>query len=81
MRREGGRDRGESGAVGGNKEEDFLRGQVKAQRARRNMRHPSSDVAPQILGLDNINTSSACQNQGFLLCTFFFSHFHPSQPI
>lgn len=34
----GGRDRGESRGVGENEEEDFLRGQVKAQRAQRNMR-------------------------------------------
>lgn len=35
---EGGRDRGESRGVGENEEEDFLRGQVKAQPAQRNMR-------------------------------------------
>lgn len=35
------------------------------------MRHPNRDVAQQILGLDNINTGSACQSQGFLLTSFF----------
>lgn len=67
MRRKnkGGRDRGESSAVGGNEEEDF---EVRVQRR---MRHPSSDVARQILGLDNIDTSAACQSQGFLFGTLF----------
>ena len=36
--REGGEDRGESGAGGGNEEEDFLRGQVRAQRAQSGVR-------------------------------------------
>lgn len=63
--------------AGGNEEEDLQRGQVKAQQ--RNMRLPSGETALQILRLDNINTSSACQSQGFLHKTFF--HFYPSQPI
>lgn len=49
----------------------FSRGQVKAQQAPKSTRHPRGDVAQQILGLDNINTSVACQSQGFLLRTFF----------
>lgn len=74
-----GRDRGEYYGIVGNEEEDFLRGQVEAQLAQRYMKLPSSDVAQQILGLDNINTNSACQSQGFLFNTFFF--FYPFQPI
>lgn len=46
--------------------------------AQRNMRHLSCDVAQQILGLDNINTRSACQSQGFLLSTFFIFYSSPT---
>lgn len=39
-------------------------------------KYESCDAAQQILSLDNINTCSACQSQGFLLCTCFIFLFN-----